>query len=755
MHKNEKRAKVMIVDDTAANLMLLDNMLRNQGYNVFSFPRGDLALKGVGKNPPDLILLDINMPGMNGFDVCEHLKSDDRFKEIPVIFISALNETMDKVKAFNVGGIDYITKPFQFEEVIARVKTHLKLRQYQKQLLEAKKEAEKITQVKSEFLANMSHEIRTPMNAVLGFLELVLEDSSLRELHRQHLSTAHLSAVQLLGLINDILDLSKLESGKMIVQQRPFNLSMLMQGICETLDIKAREKDLELRLDIHPSLSESFIGDPLRIRQIVVNLVGNAIKFTEQGNVITRIMPADQEGQLYFVIEDTGIGMPPDKVTQIFEPFVQTDSSPTRQFEGTGLGTSISRRLVELMGGRIWAESEEGKGSTFHFKINMAPTDQIPEDNDLFIVPGKAVLPSTRRHFRILLAEDNEANVDLAKYRLEQQGHGITVAWNGREAVEAFIDEKIDVILMDIQMPEMGGVEATKRIRTLEADKGGHVPIIAMTASVMKEETEKYLEVGIDAIVAKPTNFNKVFKVMEALVPEGVGEVFVEDTKDVDSKIPDLESQELLPDDLTGINIKDALNRVAGNRGLLKKLLRKFSLRQRNVIEEIESAITSKDRETAIRLAHTLKGTSGNLGAQELHKAAANLETAIKAGKKELKSLISHVSDNLQVVFSSIGALGQIKAEEFTAATVSVDAVDISKGVPLLDELKTLLEEDSTDAVRKLYQIKEAFKGSAVQGELDTMEESLGGYDFEQALEVLSKVRKQLCIGKTHAEGKN
>ncbi|MBL7225662.1 MAG: PAS domain S-box protein [Desulfobacteraceae bacterium] len=252
-------------------------------------------------------------------------------------------------------------------------------KQFEKKLLRAKKDAESANRAKSDFLANMSHEIRTPLNAVLGFLELVLEDTSIPERQRKHLTTAQSSAKGLLGLLNDILDISKLERDKLSIEQRPFNLSRLMEGIHKTMNMKAREKGLDLQLDIQPSLSGSFMGDPLRLRQIMINLVGNAVKFTEKGSVFMRIMPAEEEGQLHFMIEDTGIGIPADRLSQIFETFTQADTTTTRRFGGTGLGTTIARELVELMGGRIWAESEVGKGSTFHFTVTMAPTDQVPE----------------------------------------------------------------------------------------------------------------------------------------------------------------------------------------------------------------------------------------------------------------------------------------------------------------------------------------------------------------------------------------
>ena len=396
--------------------------------------------------------------------------------------------------------------------------------QVEKALRVAKNEADVANRAKSIFLANISHEIRTPLNAILGFLDLTLNAPSSPELQKEYLTTAKNSAQILLRLINDILDISKLESGKLHIEKRSFNLPALMKSIHSELEIKAMKKGLDLQLDIQPSVSSSFMGDPYRLRQVVMNLVDNAIKFTEKGRVFIQVGPAQKKNGLHFMVEDTGIGMPRDHLEKIFEPFAQADNSTTRKYGGTGLGTTISKELIELMGGRIRAESEEGKGSRFYFTLPISTTNFISQDSRPALIMGEAAQLKSNCNLRILVVEDIKANMDLAKIRLEQEAHSVMVARNGLEAVEVFKRDHVDLILMDIHMPEMSGLEATQCIRAMEKDAGGgHVPIIAMTAAAMKEEQDEYLKKGMDAVIAKPIDFSQLFKTIKHTMSKGVG----------------------------------------------------------------------------------------------------------------------------------------------------------------------------------------------------------------------------------------
>ncbi len=394
-----------------------------------------------------------------------------------------------------------------------------------KELKTARVKAEEALQVKSDFLSNMSHEIRTPMNSVLGFIDLSLKDKTLLEPAQNYLTIAKTAANNLLALLDEILDINKLDSGKLIFENHPFSLFRLIGGVQSITDKKAWEKGIQLSYEIQPSLSESFIGDSFRLRQIMTHLIDNAIKFTQKGSIFVRIMSAEKKDQLHFSIKDTGIGIPADWLNKIFEPFTQVDSSMTREFSGAGLGLAISKKLIEMMGGKIWVQSRKGQGSDFHFTINLPSTDKLPENNNSYTITDKSTFSKFRKGFRILLVEDNKMNVALSLIRLKDQGHKTKVAWNGYEAIEAISKEKIDIILMDLHMPKMDGIEATKRIRKLETITGKRIPIIVMTADEIKESNDKYFKIGIDAFVNKPIDFNKLFEVLENFVPKGIGKV--------------------------------------------------------------------------------------------------------------------------------------------------------------------------------------------------------------------------------------
>ncbi len=395
-------------------------------------------------------------------------------------------------------------------------KLNTDLEKANRELAEACMRAEEASRAQSQFVANVSHEIRTPMNSVLGMLGLVLE-TRLDPDQRENLQLAEHSARALLNLLNDILDFSRIEAGALTVERAPFDLHRCARNAVRLLETRAREKGLDLVCELDPSLPETVRGDGAKLRQVLINLAGNAVKFTHSGrvSVSARVEEARDGGlTVRFSVSDTGIGIPESALGLIFEPFRQADSSTARRFGGTGLGLAISRRLVEAMGGRIWVESEAGRGSTFYFTVDLEPcAEPVPEAHH---EPEKR--PEFDRPLRVLIAEDNPLNQRLLVKLLEARGMRLEIANNGREAVEKFAPGRYDVVLMDVQMPEMDGLAAVAAIRKAESGAGSRVPIIALTAHAMTSDARRCLEAGMDSHLPKPIDAPKLFAEIESLI---------------------------------------------------------------------------------------------------------------------------------------------------------------------------------------------------------------------------------------------
>ena len=506
--------------------------------------------------------------------------------------------------------------------------------------------AEALSAAKSDFLANMTHEVRTPLNGILGMTGLALE-TELGKDQREYLELVKSSAEALLSLVNDVLDFSKYEAGKLGLDCVDFSLRALLRDVLRPLALRASVSGLAFVSVVEEQVPDQLIGDPLRIAQVLRNLAGNAVKFTNQGKVSVRVGAEPVEGSkvtLCFSVADTGIGVPPEKHRLIFEPFTQADGSTTRKYGGTGLGLSISSGLVELMGGRIWLESEPGQGSTFHFTL---PLDLVAERGAAETAPlvSSALAEGGKRKLRILVAEDNSVNQHLATRLLEREGHSVTIAGSGQEALDALErrhrrDAYFDLILMDVQMPDLDGLQATARIREKERVWGHRVPIVAMTAQAAESDRLRCLESGMDAYVTKPVNVPELMKMIESVVPGG---------KPMNADLTYQESS--VEAQLQQLDESLALSRVGGDADLLKEVVELFLDDYPSTFERIKAAVASRDAKALEHQAHSLKGSVSTFGANRAFEAAFALEKQGRSGD------LSGVEDGLVQLEQALDAL--------------------------------------------------------------------------------------------------
>lgn len=572
--------------------------------------------------------------------------------------------------------------------------------------------AENSNKAKSDFLATISHEIRTPMNAILGFSKLILE-SNLSEIQKNYVEKIEISAKSLLGIINNILEISKVESDKLEIENVPFNLNEIIDSVIKIASYAAEEKKLTLIKNIEKEVPLHLIGDKTKLQHILANIVNNAVKFTSKGSVeinVTIIENLLNKCKLMFTIIDTGIGIPPSQLENIFEPFTQAEMSISRMYGGTGLGLTISKKMTELLGGKIYLESIKDEGSTFYI---ILPFDKQAKSKDSCLIEC-----SDYQHLKelsVLVVEDNDINSELMVNILEKYGIMTEVAENGVQALKKLEEVKFDIILMDISMPIMDGYKTTKEIRKRY---GFSVPIIAMTANVFETDINKSLNSGMNDHIGKPI-----------------------DVDDLLSKINKWSNHNHIKSTIyvkeTNIDVYSALNRLGGNKLLYNRLLKEFFESNKNLIIDLEELYKKGKIEDLIMKVHSIKGTSGNLGLSNIYKTSTKIEIDLKENKfEDFTSYLKILEDEIKHSLKEIESI-DMDIEDNYKQNLNDLLISLSK-------LEGYLQDYDIKAIDLINRIHINTEYPQINNKLSRLNALTNKFEFEEAIVIINEINSIL-----------